>query len=302
MSLAFFASFLYHDSSSLKDIKQVKQAPSIHLPATFTQPLCSDQCIKTQPKSTQSSSSPTSDISSLTDNDIANLVLSNKVKDHTLEKLTTPNRAVTIRRQVYETKLQSLNQYNTLNDLPYQHDLDYNRVYGANCETVIGYIPLPVGICGPITINDETIYFPMATTEGCLVASTNRGCKAITQGSGVSSVITRDGITRAPCVRLKSAKEAAMLKIWCEERENFEKLKAAFESTTSFGKLEGLGVTVAGKNVYLRLRCFSGDAMGMNVSFNFVCDLYNTTEGTFSDFLSRIYFCPDGFQRKFGCD
>lgn len=107
----------------------------------------------------------------------------------------------------------------------------------------------------------------MATTEGCLVASTNRGCKAITQGSGVSSVITRDGITRAPCVRLKSAKDAALLKIWCEERENFEKLKSAFESTTSFGKLEGLGVTVAGRNVYLRLRCFSGDAMGMNVSF-----------------------------------
>ena len=150
-------------------------------------------------------------------------------------------------------------------DLPYEHDLDYSRVHGANCETVIGYIPLPVGMVGPVTLNGETVYFPMATTEGCLVASTNRGCKAITQGSGAISTVMKDGITRAPCLRMKSAKDAAELKIWCEKPDNFLKLKKAFESTTNFGKLEQASVTVAGKNAYVRLRCFSGDAMGMNM-------------------------------------
>lgn len=79
------------------------------------------------------------------------------------------------------------------------------------------------------------------------------------------SIVMRDGITRAPCVRMQSAKDAAELKIWCEEGENFLKLKEVFESTTNFGKLERADVTVAGKNAYIRLRCFSGDAMGMNM-------------------------------------
>jgi hydroxymethylglutaryl-CoA reductase (NADPH) len=105
----------------------------------------------------------------------------------------------------------------------------------------------------------------MATTEGCLVASTNRGCKAISQGTGAISTIVRDGITRAPCLRCTSAREAANIKLWCEESSNFLKLKEAFESTTSFGKLESIMAVVAGKNVYIRLRCFSGDAMGMNM-------------------------------------
>ena len=78
-------------------------------------------------------------------------------------------------------------------------------------------------------------------------------------------MVLRDGITRAPCVQMKSAKEAAELKIWCEQPENFVTLKQAFESTTSFGKLISVEPTVAGRNVYLRLKCFSGDAMGMNM-------------------------------------
>lgn len=215
----------------------------------------------------------------MTNDQIAQLVLTNKIKDHHLEKLLNPHRAVIVRRLVYQQKLSTTNSSshnnngnnannnnNPLAELPYAHDLDYNRVHGANCETVIGYIPLPVGMVGPITLNNETVYFPMATTEGCLVASTNRGCKAITQGSGAMSTIMKDGITRAPCVQFKTAREAAELKLWCEERENFVLVKSAFESTTSFGKLEGVNVSVAGRNAYVRLRCFSGDAMGMNVS------------------------------------
>lgn len=105
----------------------------------------------------------------------------------------------------------------------------------------------------------------MATTEGCLVASTNRGAKAITAGGGAFAEIVRDGITRAPCLRMASAREAARLKIWCETPENFATLKHAFETTTSFGKLKSCVPTVAGRNIYLRLTCFSGDAMGMNM-------------------------------------
>lgn len=206
------------------------------------------------------------DIGAQSDEDIAQLVLTGSIKDHELEKLLTPPRAVVVRRLVMQCKLNQVNISNTvLSKLPHEHALDYSRVHGANCEIVVGFVPLPVGMVGPLTLNNEQVYIPMATTEGCLVASTNRGVKAISTCSGAHAQIVRDGITRAPCVRMASAMEAASLKLWCELPENFATLKAAFERTTSFGKLQGLKATVAGKNVYLRLCCFSGDAMGMNM-------------------------------------
>jgi len=250
----------------------LSSSPSVplHPPANCT-PVCTDpptNNTKSQPKPSNFKLPPPD---STSDQEWAEMVLTNKIKDHQLEKILNPTRAVDVRRLVFQSKLSTLNdtessiESSPLNDLPHLHSLDYERVHGANCETVVGYVPLPVGMVGPITINDRSVYFPMATTEGCLVASANRGCKAITQGSGAISTITRDGITRAPCLKMESARAAAELKLWCAEEENFRVLKEAFERTTSFGKLQSAVVYVAGRNAYVRLCCFSGDAMGMNM-------------------------------------
>lgn len=111
----------------------------------------------------------------------------------------------------------------------------------------------------------ESIYIPMATTEGCLVASTNRGCKAISMAGGCNALLLKDAITRAPCIKMPSAVRAAALKKWVETKENYETIEDAFNSTTNFGRLESLSATIAGRNVYLRFCCMSGDAMGMNM-------------------------------------
>mmetsp|Transcript_1132 Transcript_1132/g.2545 ORF Transcript_1132/g.2545 Transcript_1132/m.2545 type:complete len:629 (-) Transcript_1132:390-2276(-) len=269
----FFGVSLIHDdisgeedsvSSEPQNSEPVAPKKSVvHPPAACT-PVCSDP---SSFKPAAKASIP-ENLRELGDEEIADLVMGNKVKDHMLEKLLDPFRAVTVRRIACNRKLSSAsknNSNNILDELPSEPSLDYGRVYGANCEIVVGYVPLPVGLVGPLTVNDESVYVPMATTEGCLVASTNRGAKAITQGGGAKARIVRDGITRAPCLRMNSAMEAADLKIWCEEPSNFAILKKAFESTTSFGKLQECNPTVAGKNVYLRLVCFSGDAMGMNM-------------------------------------
>lgn len=175
------------------------------------------------------------------------------------KKLGDYERAVGLRRNLYEHLLEK-----DLSLIPYT-GYDYGKVFGANCEIVIGYVPIPVGIVGPLTINGEPIYIPMATTEGCLVASTNRGCKAMTISGGCSAVVLKDAITRAPCIRMPSAMRAAAVKRWVSVPENYAILEEAFNSTTNFGRLHSVEGTVAGRNVYLRFCCMSGDAMGMNM-------------------------------------
>ena len=255
-------------NNSSKPVSRRASSRKTVLPAAKSAPVCSDpESFHKGSSSTPSATTTTtnSNYSELSDEQIAQLVLCDTLKDHELEKRLDCVRAVAVRRLVVNAKLTQLGHAHALDKLPHQHALDYARVHGANCEIVVGYVPIPVGICGPLTLNNSTVFVPMATTEGCLVASTNRGCKAITQGGGATAVIVRDGITRAPCVRMPSAHQAAHLKLWVERPEHFAKLKTTFESTTSFGKLQQCRATVAGRNVYLRLQCFSGDAMGMNM-------------------------------------
>ncbi|CAM9451989.1 unnamed protein product [Pylaiella littoralis] len=216
--------------------------------------------------------------STMTDEEVAACVQSGKLKDHQLEKkLGDHARAVVVRRSLFERRIGR-----SMENLPFE-GYDYERIFGANCEIVCGYIQIPVGVVGPLTLNGQEVYVPMATTEGCLVASTNRGCKAISQGGGCRAALLKDGITRAPCLRMPDAMAAADLKNWSEQPDNYEKIKAAFQTTTRFGKLQGLMSTVAGRNVYLRFNCFAGDAMGMNMISKGVLAAVNLLQEVFPE-------------------
>ncbi|KAH9064855.1 hypothetical protein Ae201684P_003635 [Aphanomyces euteiches] len=135
----------------------------------------------------------------------------------------------------------------------------------SNCEVVVGYVPLPVGLAGPIKVNGENVFLPMATTEGCLIASTNRGCKVLNMGGGVDSIVLADSITRAPCVRFARAVDAAALKAYLDNKNNFEELAAEFNSTTRYGRMTAIKTVQSGRNCYVRIACNAGNAMGMNM-------------------------------------
>ena len=111
---------------------------------------------------------------------------------------------------------------------------------------------MPVGFVGPLSLDGKDLYVPLATTEGALVASTNRGCRAITDSGGAKSSVFSDAMSRAPVFKLPSARAATEVKQWIEEPSNFESIRDAFESTARFGKLRSIKSMVAGRNLFLR--------------------------------------------------
>lgn len=136
---------------------------------------------------------------------------------------------------------------------------------GACCENVVGYIPIPLGIAGPLNVDGQSFHIPMATAEGTLVASTSRGCKALNAGGGVTTVVTNDGMTRGPAIDFPSIKLAAEAKKWIDSEEGYAAIREAFESTSRFAKLQKLKTAMAGRTLYVRFATTTGDAMGMNM-------------------------------------
>lgn len=135
---------------------------------------------------------------------------------------------------------------------------------GACCENVIGYMPVPVGYAGPLNLDGEKLFVPLATSEGCLVASTNRGCRALLN-CGIKSKVTSDGMTRAPVVRLPNIERAYAVMQWIRDKDNFDILRERFDKSSRFARLQSIQVKVAGRLLFLRFAAFTGDAMGMNM-------------------------------------
>ncbi|SMO45557.1 hydroxymethylglutaryl-CoA reductase (NADPH) [Halorubrum cibi] len=136
-----------------------------------------------------------------------------------------------------------------------------------NIDNMIGGVQVPLGVAGPVAVDggafDGDRYLPMATTEGALVASVNRGCSVIDAAGGATARVTKSGMTRAPVFRVADVAEAEALVEWV--RDNEDRLREAAESTTSHGELLGVTPYVVGNNVYLRFRFDTKDAMGMNM-------------------------------------
>lgn len=199
----------------------------------------------------------TKSVKLLTNKEIVLLVKNRLISSHQLEKLVeNPHRGINIRRKLNHEFVPSIE------NLPFEN-YDYTKVIGTCCENVIGYVPLPVGIVGPLLIDGKPYQVPMATTEGCLVASTNRGCRALT--AGVTTRIVSDGMTRAPVVKFPSLNSASRALSWIENSENFKQIKTNFDETSRFAKLTKIHAKIAGRYLFIRFIAKTGDAMGMNM-------------------------------------
>ncbi|EXL39542.1 hydroxymethylglutaryl-CoA reductase (NADPH) [Fusarium oxysporum f. sp. radicis-lycopersici 26381] len=225
----------------------------------------------------------------MTDDEIVALSLRGKIAGHSLERsLKDCTRAVKIRRTIIARNPATADVTGFLDrcKLPYDN-YDWERVLGACCENVIGYMPVPVGVAGPIVIDGKSYFVPMATTEGVLVASTSRGCKAINASGGATTVLTHDGMTRGPCVGFETLDRAGAAKLWLDSDIGQNIMKEGFNSTSRFARLLFIKTAIAGTNLYIRFKATTGDAMGMNMISKGVENALSVmaTKGGFGDMV-----------------
>jgi hydroxymethylglutaryl-CoA reductase (NADPH) len=142
---------------------------------------------------------------------------------------------------------------------------------------MIGYTAVPVGIAGPLLISgDKSYYLPLATTEGALVASVNRGCKAITQSGGVRIKSERVGISRAPVFVVEGITQGYTFMEWVKKQK--KQFAVIAQTTSRHIQLVQVQTWMEGKNVFVRFSFDTSDAMGMNMATIAVSEIIQCIE------------------------
>ena len=143
-------------------------------------------------------------------------------------------------------------------------------VLPGNIENFIGVAQVPIGLAGPLRINGEhaqgEFYVPLATTEGTLVASYNRGMRLLTECGGVKTTVVERSMQRAPVFMFDDAREAREFGEWLDAALR-RRSRPAAETTTRSGKLVDIEQYADRQRCcYLRFNYTTGDAAGQNMT------------------------------------
>jgi hydroxymethylglutaryl-CoA reductase (NADPH) len=138
----------------------------------------------------------------------------------------------------------------------------------GNIENFIGVAQVPIGLAGPLQIHGAhaqgAFYIPLATTEGTLVASYNRGMQLLNACGGVKTTVLEEAMQRCPVFMFADAAAALRFGHWVEEQ--FVGIKQAAETTTHAGQLTRIEQHAVGPLRYLRFDYTTGDAAGQNMT------------------------------------
>lgn len=148
-----------------------------------------------------------------------------------------------------------------------QYSFDPSLVRG-NVENFIGVAQIPIGVAGPLRVNGEhakgDFFIPIATTEGAVTSSYNRGMRLLTAAGGVKTTVVDDAMQRAPVFVFHDAREAKKFGAWVEH--NIGAIRRHAEKTTKYGKLLYITQFAVGPLRYLRFNYTTGDAAGQNMA------------------------------------
>lgn len=172
------------------------------------------------------------------------------------------------------------------------------HVTRGNCENFIGVAQVPLGVAGPLQVHGEhaegEFLIPLATSEGTLVASHNRGMKVLNMCGGVKATVMADAMQRAPVFVLRDARAAREFVKWVQE--HIAQICEEAEATSSIAKLQHIDPYVANKFAYLRFNFSTGDAAGQNmvgratfVACSWILDHYDGI----TDFFLESNFATD---------
>lgn len=137
----------------------------------------------------------------------------------------------------------------------------------GNVENPVGAVQVPLGVAGPLEVLGEhargRFYVPLATTEGALVRSYERGMVAITRSGGATARLSVDRNRVCPVFLFADVEAAHDFARDLPER--FDEIRAEAEATTRHGRLAGLECRAVGREVIVTFSFATGDAHGMNM-------------------------------------
>lgn len=137
----------------------------------------------------------------------------------------------------------------------------------GNVENPVGAAQIPLGVAGPLAVRGEhadgTFYVPLATTEGALVRSYERGMIALTHAGGAVVRVCGDSNRVSPVFSFRDV--VAAHEFARELPLHLETVRAVAEGTTRHGRLLGLEPSVVGREVIVAFTFATGDAHGMNM-------------------------------------
>lgn len=137
----------------------------------------------------------------------------------------------------------------------------------GSIENFIGFAQVPVGLIGPLRVNGiharGDFYVPLATSEGALVASHDRGAHLVTAAGGAICLTTTEQVQRAPAFVFESVAESAHFATWAVRQ--FETLQEIVARTSRHGRLLDVSTHIEGNHVYLIFAFHTGDAAGQNM-------------------------------------
>jgi hydroxymethylglutaryl-CoA reductase (NADPH) len=167
--------------------------------------------------------------------------------------------------------------------------------YKGNVENIFGFIQIPVGLAGPLILKGQhakgDFFIPLATTEGTLVASYNRGMKAINQCGGARVEVVKNEIYSSVTFLTDNAESARSLQDWINN--NQPNIQKTVEATTKHGKYIRSECTLYGTRLLVNFVYDPANAMGINMitSASFSVSAMISQQNNNIDF-----FLPSAFQ------
>jgi hydroxymethylglutaryl-CoA reductase (NADPH) len=137
----------------------------------------------------------------------------------------------------------------------------------GNIEQYVGMTWIPTGVIGPLRVNglhcQDDVFVPLATSEGALVASYDRGARVMSAAGGVTCLTTAQHVQRAPAFAFRTVLGAAHFATWAVGQ--VERFREVAATRTRHGRLLEMSTHLQGNLVYLIFAYHTGDAAGQNM-------------------------------------